>query len=65
MGILSVIGYSLVGMPYAFALGILAGLFDLIPYFGPFLAAIPAALLALIEGKKMFFEVLIICFLVL
>lgn len=61
VGILSAIGYSLAGMPYAFALGVLAGVLDLIPYFGPFLAAIPAALLALIEGKKMFFAVLVIC----
>lgn len=62
VGILSILGYSFIGMPYAFALGILAGILDLIPYFGPFLAAIPVALLALIEGKKMFFSVLIVCF---
>ncbi len=61
VGVLSVIGYSLVGMPYAFALGVLAGILDLIPYFGPFIAAVPAGLLALMEGKKMFFSVLLVC----
>lgn len=61
VGVLSVIGYSLVGMPYAFALGVLAGILDLIPYFGPFIAAVPAVLLALMEGKRMFFAVLLVC----
>lgn len=61
VGILSVVGYSLVGMPYAFALGVLSGILDLIPYFGPFIAAIPAVLLALMEGKRMFFAVLLVC----
>ncbi|MCI8337010.1 MAG: AI-2E family transporter [Peptococcaceae bacterium] len=61
VGVLSVIGYSLVGMPYGFALGVLAGLLDLIPYFGPFIAAVPAVLLALMEGKRMFFAVLFVC----
>ena len=32
--------YSLIGLPYAFVLGIIAGIFELLPYIGPVLGAI-------------------------
>lgn len=38
------------GLPYPWALGILAGLLEVVPNIGPTIAAIPAILLALIEG---------------
>ncbi|MCK9525137.1 MAG: AI-2E family transporter, partial [Limnochordia bacterium] len=40
-------GLSLLGIPYALFIGILAGLFDIIPYFGPVLGFLPAAALGL------------------
>ncbi len=39
------------GLPYPWALGILAGVLELVPNLGPVLASIPAILLALIQGS--------------
>jgi predicted PurR-regulated permease PerM len=39
------------GLPYPWALGILAGILEVVPNIGPTLAAIPAVLLALIQGS--------------
>jgi predicted PurR-regulated permease PerM len=38
---------NLHGLPYAVVLGVLAGLFELVPMFGPILSVIPAVLVAL------------------
>lgn len=45
IGVFTFIGLSALGIEYALVLAILAGLFELIPYAGPILAAIPAVLL--------------------
>jgi predicted PurR-regulated permease PerM len=37
----------LLGVPYALVLGVLAGLFELVPVFGPILSAVPAVVVAL------------------
>jgi len=47
VGLLTGIGLWLLGMPSALVLGLLAGILEFIPFLGPFLAAIPAILLAL------------------
>ena len=44
---------SAIGVNYALVLGLIMGIADLIPYFGPFLGAIPAILIALAEGPKL------------
>lgn len=41
------IGYSIIGVPYAFLLALLAGLFEFVPYIGPLFAALPALVFAL------------------
>ncbi|MDI6869994.1 MAG: AI-2E family transporter [Bacillota bacterium] len=41
------LGLALLGIPYAALIGVIAGLFDVIPYFGPVIGAVPAVLLAL------------------
>lgn len=43
-------GLYLLGIPYALFIGFIAGLFDIIPYFGPVLGFLPAAALALAES---------------
>ena len=43
-------GLWVLGVPLAFLLGIIAGLFDFVPLIGPIAAAIPALLLALTVG---------------
>ncbi len=40
----------LLGIPHALLLAVLSGLFELIPVFGPILAAVPAIAIAVVEG---------------
>ncbi|MBO2520664.1 MAG: AI-2E family transporter [Clostridia bacterium] len=50
VGLLIALGLSLLGVRYALILGLLAGLFDIIPYFGPILGAVPAVAFALLRS---------------
>lgn len=50
IGILTWIGLSIIGVPLALTLGLIAGLFSFIPNFGPILSAIPAILLAFVDN---------------
>jgi predicted PurR-regulated permease PerM len=47
VGVLAGVGTALLGLPYAVVLGVLAGLFELVPMFGPILSVVPAVLVAL------------------
>ncbi len=49
VGILTAIGLSIIGVPLAIALGFVAALFSFVPYVGPILSVVPAALVALAE----------------
>lgn len=50
IGVLVYLGLTILQVPYAFLLAILAALFELIPVFGPILAAIPAIILGFVDG---------------
>ncbi|WP_244983676.1 AI-2E family transporter [Acetobacter okinawensis] len=47
VGVLTWVGLSLLGMPLAFPLGLVAGMANFIPYLGTFIGAVPALLIAL------------------
>ena len=47
IGIAAFVSYLLIGLPFALALGIFAGIMEMIPVFGPALGAVPALLVAL------------------
>jgi predicted PurR-regulated permease PerM len=47
VGVLAGVGTALLGLPYAVVLGVLAGLLELVPMFGPILSVVPAVLVAL------------------
>lgn len=64
VGVLTGVGVKLVGMDYALLIGVLCGLFDLIPYFGPLIGAIPAVLLGLVVSPFMAIKVLIVILIV-
>lgn len=64
VGILTGIGVKIVGMDFALIIGVLCGLFDLIPYFGPLIGAIPAVLLGLVVSPFMAIKVLIVILIV-
>jgi predicted PurR-regulated permease PerM len=48
MGVTTAAGLWLLGIPLALALGVIAGVLELIPYIGAWLSAVPAALIALL-----------------
>lgn len=50
VGTLVGVALLILGVPYAFLLAVIAAVFELVPYLGPILAAIPAVLLALSES---------------
>lgn len=50
VGVLTAVGLLLTGTPGWLALGVLMGVMELIPYIGPWIAGIPAVLLALQGG---------------
>ena len=50
MGVAAGIGYVMIGLPNALVLAVLAGLLEVVPILGPFLAAVPAVLIALTLG---------------
>jgi predicted PurR-regulated permease PerM len=50
IGLLTAFAAWLIGLPSALALGLIAGLFEFIPYVGPILGAIPAVLVAATKG---------------
>ena len=45
VGFMTYVGLRLLGIPYALPLAILAGLLEIVPYFGPIIAAIPAVII--------------------
>ncbi|MGQ0559512.1 MAG: AI-2E family transporter [Sphingosinicella sp.] len=50
VGVLTWLGLTLIGVPSALTLGLLAALLEFIPFLGPVLAALPALLLAFAAG---------------
>ncbi|MGN0624200.1 MAG: AI-2E family transporter [Oscillospiraceae bacterium] len=61
IGMLCFIGLTILDMPYNILISVIVGVTNIIPYFGPFIGAIPSAVLILIiEPKKVFWFVLFI-----
>ncbi|MEZ4865784.1 MAG: AI-2E family transporter [Caldilineaceae bacterium] len=52
IGVLSTIAYLLIGVPNAFVLGLIAGVFEAVPILGPTLGAIPALLITLTTAPE-------------
>jgi len=50
IGVLTFLGLSILGIQYALVLAVIAGVMELIPVFGPILAAIPAVAIAFVTG---------------
>ena len=51
VGTITLIGNSALGLPGALSLAVIAGLLELIPNFGPFIAVVPAVIVALLQGS--------------
>jgi len=59
VGVMSVVAYWIVGLPYATVLGLLAGVLEALPYLGPILAAVPPLLVALTTDPSQVWWVLL------
>lgn len=64
VGLLSFLGFSLVGLKYPLPLAVLAGLLEIVPNLGPTIAAIPAILIGLSQSYLMGLVALAVSFLV-
>jgi len=53
VGVLSMIGLSIIGLDFAILLGVLAGMLDVIPYFGPIIGGIPPVVVGLLVSPAM------------
>jgi predicted PurR-regulated permease PerM len=64
LGVVIWLGLWLLGVPLALPLAVLAGLFEFVPIVGPIVAAIPAILVAFVEGPMLALYVAILYFVV-
>jgi predicted PurR-regulated permease PerM len=62
IGLLATIGLWLIKMKYPLLLGIIIGITNIIPYFGPIIGAVPALLIAVTLSGKMVIWVTVIIF---
>lgn len=60
VGFMFAIMFSLVGLKYSVTFGIVAGILNMVPYLGSFLAMVPIVIMALVQGPLMLIKVLII-----
>ncbi len=66
IGMMCFIGLSLLNMPYALLVSVIVGVTNVIPFFGPFIGAIPSAILILLADPTnlkpvIIFVIFIIC----
>ncbi|RAL25767.1 AI-2E family transporter [Thermoflavimicrobium daqui] len=64
VGLLAYIGYLIISLPYALILALVVSVFNIIPYLGPFIGAVPAILVAISESKELVLGVIIVNFIV-
>ncbi|WP_319470397.1 AI-2E family transporter [uncultured Trichococcus sp.] len=62
VGTFTFIGYLLIGLPYAFLLGVTAAITNIIPYLGPYIGLIPAVVIGLTASPS---KALLVCVVVL
>jgi predicted PurR-regulated permease PerM len=60
VGGICLVGFWLIGLPYPLVLAALAGAMEIVPYFGPTLAAIPAILVAISTDPALLIWVLVV-----
>lgn len=53
IGVLCFVGLSIMNMPYTLLVSVIVGVTNVIPFFGPYIGAIPSAVLILLADPKM------------
>ncbi len=51
VGVLCSIGLSIIGLKFAFVVGMIAGLFNIVPLIGPWIGGVPGVIIALTTGS--------------
>jgi predicted PurR-regulated permease PerM len=64
VGLLTYFGLTLLNMPYALPLSVLAGLLEVVPNLGPVISAIPALIIGLSRDPFLFFATLALYFII-
>ncbi len=59
VGVLTYLGLWFLGVEFALVLGVIAGITNIIPYFGPFIGAVPSTIIALLESPLLALKVVI------
>ncbi len=62
--LLTYVGLTILGVEYALVLALIAGMLEIVPYIGPFVAAIPAVFFALIQSPPLVIGVVILYILI-
>lgn len=62
LGLIAGVSFWLFGLPYPLILGLAIGITNVIPYFGPFIGAVPALLLSLAISAKAVIIVIVTIF---
>lgn len=60
VGVLSAIGLRIIGLQYWLVIGLIAGLFNMIPLIGPYIGAIPGVLVAATSGRPVLIGLVVI-----
>ena len=60
VGLLTTIGFWIIGLDFFLVFGIAAGFLEIIPYFGPFLGCLAPAIYALIQAPNKIYPIIII-----
>jgi len=64
VGVMVLIGYSIIGLPYALLLALVALVTNLIPYIGPVIGIVPGMVVALVISPAKMVQVMILVFVV-
>lgn len=60
VGVLTFLGLTILGIEYALTFALLAGIFELLPVFGPILSSIPPIMIALVQSPILALKVVIL-----
>ena len=64
VALFSTLGFKILNLDYAVLLGVFCGLFNVIPYIGPYLGAIPAIVVGLGQNPKLLIGIIIVVIIV-
>lgn len=64
VGLLTSIGFMIIGLEFPILLGIIVGVADIIPYFGPVIGAVPALAVGILHSKGQALAAMVVIFVI-